>query len=193
MESELIRRRRSSQLPTEGGPDEVLTLSELPRAVRADRELRSGLLARYGSCLGRLRFRRLQVPLARLASQRLDDFHGHFEDLIEGDREYDRTVRLCGEEPAAPWEDGENRYLIACEYLAAFRSGEEDRVPPIVVDLARFAELHVVDLIDGHHRVQAAHESGRTEIAAYEVLMSGVPGGSAAPRSGERRGSIRSQ
>lgn len=74
----------------------------------------------------------------------------------------------CGEEPDWPWEDAEDRYLIARGYLDAFRTGRSVR--PVMLDFVSLAELGTVHIVDGHHRTQAAHEAGMAEILAYEVL-----------------------
>lgn len=125
-------------------------------------------MARYGLDHEALRFRLLEIPLTVLAEHQLVDFDAHFESLIESDREYDAIMLRCGEEPDWPWQDGEERRVIAREYLTAFRAGVWVR--PIVVDFFSMAEFDVIDLIDGHHRTQAAHEAGVAAIQAYEVL-----------------------
>ncbi len=145
-----------------------LRLRELRSERASHGELRSALTLRYGRDLGHLRFRLIEVPLAVLRDYRLDDFDAHFESLIESDREYDAIMLRCGEEPDWPWEDAEERYLIARAYRDAYRA--RLRVLPIVADFESMAEFKVVDVIDGHHRVLAAHEAGAAVIRAYEVF-----------------------
>lgn len=122
----------------------------------------------YGPDLDQLRFRLIAVPLRILEEYRLDDFEEHFEGLIETDREYDAIMLRCGEEPDWPWEDAEDRYLIARDYLDAFRAGRSVR--PVMLDFVSMAEFDTVHIVDGHHRTQAAHEAGVADIPAYEVL-----------------------
>ncbi len=122
----------------------------------------------YGPDLHHLRFRLLTVPLSMLGEYRLDDFDEHFESLVESDREYDSIMLLCGEEPDWPWEDAEDRRLIARGYVEAFRSGRDVR--PVIIDFVSMADTGTIYVVDGHHRTQAAHEAGVAEILAYEVV-----------------------
>lgn len=125
------------------------------------------MAAHYGPDPDQLRFRLIAVPLRILDEYRLDDFEEHFEGLIESDREYDAIMLRCGEEPDWPWEDAEDRYLIARGYVELFRTGGSVR--PVIVDFFSMAELATVYVVDGHHRTQAAHEAGVADILAYEV------------------------
>lgn len=143
-------------------------MSALPRSLASDEEVRSSLAAYYGPRVDDLRFRLLAVPLQLLQDYRLDDFDEYFEDLIENDREYDAIMLRCGEEPDWAREDAEGRYLIARDYLDAFRTGRSVR--PVMLDFVSMGEVGTIHIVDGHHRTQAAHEAGLTEIAAYEVL-----------------------
>ena len=145
-----------------------LALGELPRGFGEDAELVENLRRHYGPDLDEVRFRLIAVPLTLLESYRLDDFDQEFEGLIERDREYDAIMLLCGEEPDWPWEDAEDRYLIARRYVDAFSRGEDVR--PIVVDLGTMADPDRIHVVDGHHRAQAAHEAGVAEILAYAVM-----------------------
>lgn len=72
------------------------------------------------------------------------------------------------EAPDWPWEDAEERYVIARAYRDAFRA--QRPLTPIVVDLESMAGFGIVDVIDGHHRTLAAHDAGMQAIRAYEVL-----------------------
>jgi hypothetical protein len=98
----------------------------------------------------------------------LDDFDEEYEGLVARDHEYDAIMLLCGEEPDWPWEDAEDRYVIARRYVDAFSQGEDVR--PIVVDLGTMADPDRIYIVDGHHRTQAAHEAGVAEIVACEVM-----------------------
>ena len=110
-------------------------------------ELASSLAAHYGPDLDQLRFRLIAVPLRILEEYRLDDFDEHFEGLIETDREYDAIMLRCGEEPDWPWEDAEDRHLIARRYVEAFRTGRSVR--PVILDFVSMAELDTVYVVDG--------------------------------------------
>ena len=147
---------------------QLLALGELPRGLGEDAELAEVLRRHYGPDLDELRFRLIAVPLTLLESYRLDHFDEEYEGLMERDREYDAIMLLCGEEPDWPWEDAEDRYLIARHYVDAFSRGEDVR--PIVVDLGTMADRDRIYIVDGHHRTQAAHEAGVAEILAYEVV-----------------------
>jgi hypothetical protein len=164
-----ISRRSSADARAACRPVEACArrLSELASDFAGDGQLRIHLTARYAD-LEALRFRLLEVPLTVLADFKLDDFEDHFESLIESDREYDAVMLRCSEEPEWPWEDGEDRRAIAREYVAAFRAGAPVR--PVLVDFEAMAQFGAVDLIDGHHRTQAAHEAGIRTMRAYEVL-----------------------
>lgn len=147
----------------------LLARSELRHGLADDAELESSLLAHYGPALDRLRFRLIAVPLIVLEDYRLDDFEEHFESLVESDGEYDSIMLLCGEAPDWPWEDAEDRRLIARGYVEEFRSGRDVR--PVIIDFVSMADTGTIYVVDGHHRTQAAHEAGVDEILAYEVVF----------------------
>lgn len=146
----------------------MLDLSELRHGIPDDAELLLNLAVRYGPDLVGLRFRLIGVPLRILEDYRLDDFDEHFEGLVEADREYDAIMLRCGEEPDWAWEDAEDRLLIAQGYVEAFNAGQGVR--PVILDFSSLADLAIVDIIDGYHRIQAAHEAGVAEILAHELL-----------------------
>ncbi len=150
----------------------LLALAELPHDFLDDAELLRNLVVRYGPDLKHLRFRLIAVPLSVLEDYRLEDFDEHFNGLIEADREYDAIMLRCGEEPGWPWEDAEDRFLIARGYVKAFETGRSVR--PVMLDFSSMADLTIVDVIDGHHRIQAAHEAGVTELLAYGLGRTGV-------------------
>jgi hypothetical protein len=147
----------------------LIALPELQHRLGEDPQLASVLRLHYGPNVAHLRFRLIGVPLTLLEDYRLDDFDEHFECLIERDHEYDATMLLCGEAPEWPWEDAEDRYLIARGYVDAFRTGKDIR--PVVVDRFSMADLAPIYMVDGHHRTHAAHEAGVAELLAYEIVL----------------------
>ncbi len=64
-----------------------------------------------------------------------------------------------------PWEEADDRFLIARGYVEAFETGRS--VLPVMLDFSSLADLGIVEVIDGHHRIQAAHEAGVADILAY--------------------------
>ena len=142
--------------------------SDLPQAQREDEVLQEHLRARYGPRWCRVRFRLVDVRSDIFAAYRLDDFEGHYMGLVENDEAHDHAMRLHGE-PLEQFEGGAEQYAAALKYLARFRSGDHAAVPPVVVDPNRLADLELVDVIDGYHRVHAALEAGAVSLRCLAV------------------------
>lgn len=102
---------------------------------------RVALRARYGSA-DECMFRLVTVPLELVPPQTFD----LKEYLSDGT------------------EEGRARYKIACRYREAFLNGRD--VPPIIG--RRIAGVYQV--LDGTHRVVAAHAAGIAHIRAWDLL-----------------------
>ncbi|MGH2946497.1 MAG: hypothetical protein ACRDPC_09620 [Solirubrobacteraceae bacterium] len=124
---------------------------------------------RYGLGVAELQLRLIEIPLRELDAFAVEDLPEFFEALIEEDRSYERAM-LLHSEPVEAWNDAEERLFIVRDYIAQFRDHGAERVAPVLVDARRLGDLAMIDLIDGHHRVIAAHEAGVGSIRAWEVL-----------------------
>jgi len=124
---------------------------------------------RYGSGLLALQVRLIEIPLRELSDFHVEDVTAFFDALIEEDQSFERAM-LIHSEPTGEWHDAEERLLIVQEYVSRFREHGAAGIEPVLVDARRFCDLGLLDLIDGHHRVIAAHVASVPAIRAWELL-----------------------